>query len=173
MSFTISAQLNAAQSESERFLDAKRKLELERLQAENRNIVNSANSASSAATSTGSLGDLQERLANLGLTQQEKLMGLSNKYRTLEGSTQGQIDNRALERQLAESETRKYLQDKDIGGTNLRQERDISGMNLRQTNEIRSREGMQQKGFDNVEQQRSRDAARAQGALRSVRSSGL
>lgn len=130
----------------------KRRLELERLQAETKNIKDASGSTSKTATSTyGELGDLQERLANLGLTQQEKLMGLSNKYRTIEGGTQGQIDNRALERQLAESETRKYLQSTEIG----------------------SREKMQTRGFDNVEQQRSRDAARAQGALRSVRSSGL
>lgn len=149
--------------EIDEFNREKRRLELERLQAETNNIKSASSSASNTATSTyGSLGDLQERLANLGLTQQEKLMGLSNKYRTIEGGTQGQIDNRALERQLAESETRKYLQDKDIGG-----------INLRQNVEIGSREKMQQKGFDNVEQQRSRDAARAQGALRSIRSSGL
>ncbi len=160
--------------EIDQFNREKRQLELERLRAETDNIKNASRSASNTAASTyGGLGDLQERLANLGLTQQEKLMGLSNKYRTLEGGTQGQIDNRALERQLAESETRKYLQDKDIGGQNFRQERDIGGLNLRQNVEIGSREKMQQKGFDNVEQQRSRDAARAQGALRSVRSSGL
>ena len=163
MSFTISAQLNAAQSEGERFQQAKRELELERLRAENRNIVGSSSSASKTATpSASSMGDLQERLANLGLTQQEKLMGLSNKYRTIEGSTQGQIDEQAFRRQTAESETKKYMQDKDIGG-----------MNLRQNVEIGSREKMQTRGFDNVEQQRGRDAARAQGALRSVRSSGL
>lgn len=141
----------------------KRRLELERLQAETNNIKNASSSASNTATSTyGSLGDLQERLANLGMTQQEKLMGLSNKYRTIEGGTQGQVDEQAFRRQTAEGETKKYMQDKDIGG-----------MNLRQGVEIGSREKMQQKGFDNVEQQRSRDAARAQGALRSVRSSGL
>ena len=152
MSFTISAQLNAAQSEGEKFQQAKRELELERLRAENRNIVGSSSSASKTATpSVSSMGDLQERLANLGLTQQEKLMGLSNKYRTLEGGTQGQVDEQAFRRQTAESETRKYLQGTEIG----------------------SREKMQARGFDNVEQQRSRDATRAQGALRSVRSSGL
>lgn len=136
----------------EEFNRKKRELELQRLQAETNNIKNASGSTSNSATSTyGGLGDLQERLANLGLTQQEKLMGLSNKYRTIEGGTQGQVDEQAFRRQSAEGETRKYLQNVEIG----------------------SRQTMQQKGFDNVEQQRSRDAARAQGALRSVRSSGL
>ena len=149
--------------EDYQFNEAKRKLELERLRAETNNIKNASNSASkTAASNYGSMGDLQERLANLGMTQQEKLMGLSNKYRTIEGGTQGQVDEQAFRRQSAEGETKKYMQDKDIGG-----------MNLRQNVEIGSREKMQQKGFDNVEVQRSRDAARAQGALRSIRSSGL
>lgn len=150
-------------AEDFQYNQAKRKLELERLQAETNNIKNASKSASNASTSTaGNIGDLQERLANLGMTQQEKLMGLSNKYRTIEGGTQGQVDEQAFRRQTAEGETKKYMQDKDIGG-----------MNLRQNVEIGSREKMQTRGFDNVEVQRSRDAARAQGALRSIRSSGL
>ena len=158
-------QHTIAESEIDRFNREKRRLELERLQAETNNVKNASASKSTsnaASSATGDIGSLQERLANLGLTQQEKLMGLSNKYRTIEGGTQGQVDEQAFRRQTAESETKKYMQDKDIGG-----------MNLRQSVEIGSRENMQQKGFDNVEQQRGRDAARAQGALRSVRSSGL
>ena len=148
--------------EDYQFNEAKRKLELERLKAETNNIKNTSNSTSKTGSSTSDIGGLQERLANLGLTQQEKLMGLSNKYRTAEGGTQGQVDEQAFRRQAAEGETKKYMQDKDIGG-----------MNLRQGVEIGSREKMQTRGFDNVEVQRSRDAARAQGALRSIRSSGL
>lgn len=148
--------------EDYQFNEAKRKLELERLKAETNNIKNASNSTSKTGSSTSDIGGLQERLANLGLTQQEKLMGLSNKYRTAEGGTQGQVDEQAFRRQAAEGETKKYMQDKDIGG-----------MNLRQGVEIGSREKMQTRGFDNVEVQRSRDAARAQGALRSIRSSGL
>ena len=159
----FSFQHTIPESEIDRFNREKRRLEIERLQAETNNVKNASKSTSNtASSSTGDIGGLQERLANLGLTQQEKLMGLSNKYRTLEGGTQGQVDEQAFRRQTAESETKKYMQDKDIGG-----------MNLRQGVEIGSREKMQTRGFDNVEQQRSRDAARAQGALRSVRSSGL
>ena len=168
MTFIATAQYDAQSNAQfnaqvgQQFQQEKRRLELERLKAENRNIVNSTGSTSKTGLSTGDIGGLQERLANLGLTQQEKLMGLSNKYRTLEGGTQGQVDEQAFRRQAAEGETKKYMQEKDIGG-----------MNLRQSTEIGSREKMQSRGFDNVEVQRSRDAARAQGALRSVRSSGL
>jgi len=156
-------QTNYSNPEVDRFNSEKRRLELERLQAETNNVKNASKSGGKGAgPSTGDIGGLQERLANLGLTQQEKLMGLSNKYRTAEGGTQGQVDEQAFRRQAAEGETKKYMQDKDIGG-----------MNLRQGVEIGSREKMQTRGFDNVEVQRSRDAARAQGALRSIRSSGL
>lgn len=55
---------------------------------------------------------------------QKQIMGVTNEYRTKEGATQGQMDDRAFQRLGAELETRKYMQQKGQDLTNWQRDQD-------------------------------------------------
>jgi len=84
-----------------------------------------------SGTYGASKDDSQDRLfgyldkaTDKAFNYQKQTMGLTNEYRTKEGATQGQMDDRAFQRLSAELETRKYMQQKGQDLTNWQRDQD-------------------------------------------------
>jgi hypothetical protein len=65
-----------------------------------------------------------DKAADKAFGYQERTMARTNEYRTKEGATQGQMDDRAFQRLNAELETRKYTQAKGAELTNWQRDQD-------------------------------------------------
>lgn len=65
-----------------------------------------------------------DKAADKAFGYQERTMARTNEYRTKEGATQGQMDDRAFQRLSAELETRKYMQTKGQDLTNWQRDQD-------------------------------------------------
>jgi hypothetical protein len=65
-----------------------------------------------------------DKAADKAFGYQERTMARTNEYRTKEGATQSQMDDRAFQRLNAELETRKYTQAKGAELTNWQRDQD-------------------------------------------------
>jgi hypothetical protein len=80
--------------------------------------------ASAPDTSQDKMFSYLDKAADKAFGYQERTMARTNEYRTKEGATQGQMDDRAFQRLSAELETRKYMQTKGQDLTNWQRDQD-------------------------------------------------
>jgi hypothetical protein len=81
-------------------------------------------SAGSGDTAQDKMFGYLDKAADKAFGYQERTMARTNEYRTKEGATQGQMDDRAFQRLNAELETRKYTQAKGAELTNWQRDQD-------------------------------------------------